>query len=120
MQTLAKLRAMLSPFLSRIALICFLSVTAVSAAEPVWPAWRTELLGKMASDFKQIDGKLAKTPNEVGLLSRRGDLYLFLGAFPEAVTDFEKMIALDPSQDAQHWRLCIAYYFTGQYAKSAK
>ena len=30
------------------------------------------------------------------------------------------MIALDPAQDAPHWRLGIAYYFTGQFAKSAR
>jgi lipoprotein NlpI len=36
------------------------------------------------------------------------------------VEDFESMIALDPKQDAPHWRLGIAYYFAGDFAKSAK
>ncbi|MHA3771285.1 tetratricopeptide repeat protein [Verrucomicrobiota bacterium sgz303538] len=53
-------------------------------------------------------------------LSRRGDLQLFLNHPREAVSAFEKMIAIDPQQDAPHWRLGIAYYFAGEFAKSAK
>lgn len=52
--------------------------------------------------------------------SRRGDLHLFLNQPQKAVTEFEKMIALDPTQDAPHWRLGIAYYFAGDFAKSAR
>jgi lipoprotein NlpI len=113
---------MLSPFLRRLALICLLWTTATVAlaADPEWPDWRAPLIEKLVGQLKEVDGKLTKTPDDVGLLSRRGDLYLFLGAFPEAVADFERMIEKDPSLDAPHWRLGIAYYFTGQFAKSAK
>ncbi len=45
---------------------------------------------------------------------------LFQGRHGEAVKDFEKMIALDPLQDAPHWRLGIAYYFIGEFGKSAR
>jgi lipoprotein NlpI len=36
------------------------------------------------------------------------------------VADYEKMIAIDPSLDAPHWRLGIAYHFTQQWEKSSK
>ncbi len=123
MQTRAKLRAMLSPFLRRFALICLFwtaGCLASLAAEPEWPAWRAELIQKLTGQLKDVNEKVEKTPTEPAHLSRRGDLCLFLGAFPEAVADFEKMIELDPSLDAPHWRLGIAYYFAGQFAKSAK
>lgn len=114
---------MLSPFLRRFVLVCLLSTAAGlvgMAAEPEWPAWRAGLIENFTRQLKELDEKVAKAPTEGGHLSRRGDIYLFLGAFPEAVADFEKMIELDPSQDAPHWRLGIAYYFAGQFAKSAK
>lgn len=63
---------------------------------------------------------LAQLPGEVRLYSHRGDCLLFLGRFREAVADFEKMIALDPSTDAPHWRLGIAYYFAGEFEKSSR
>jgi lipoprotein NlpI len=123
MQTRAKLRAMISPFLRRFVLLCLLCATAALtgfAANPEWPEWRTELIEKLTAQLKEINEKLEKAPTEIAHLSRRGDVYLFLGAFPEAVADFEKMIQIDASQDAPHWRLGIAYYFNGQFAKSAK
>jgi lipoprotein NlpI len=79
-----------------------------------------EMMAGFAGDVKIYDAALAKTPDSVTLLSRRGDRHLFLGDFAKAVTDFEKMIALDPTQDAPHWRLGIAYYFAGDFAKSAR
>ncbi len=86
----------------------------VSAAEP--DADRAELEARA----KRLDAALAATPDSVRLLSQRGDCRLFLGQFKESVADFEKMIALDPAQDAPHWRLGIAYYFAGQFEKSSK
>jgi lipoprotein NlpI len=114
---------MLSPLLRHFALICFLwaAVGLIGrAAEPEWPAWRAELIQNLSGQLTELHEKLEKKPGEMGLLSRRGDLYLFLGAFPESVADFEKMIETDPKVDAPHWRLGIAYYFNGQFAKSAK
>ncbi|MES2570363.1 MAG: hypothetical protein V4710_09970 [Verrucomicrobiota bacterium] len=61
-----------------------------------------------------------KAPDSIPLLSSRGDSHLFAERFAEAVADFEKMIALDPGQDAPHWRLGIAYYFAGDFEKSAR
>jgi lipoprotein NlpI len=78
------------------------------------------MLAKTASELEQCTAELARTPDSVRLYSRRGDCHLFLAHFKEAVADFEKMIALDPGQDAPHWRLGIAYYFAGDFAKAAR
>jgi len=88
--------------------------------ESLLAAERAQLLDGIAADLKKCDAEIAADPRSVDAYSRRGDDHLFLGHFTEAVADFEKMIELDPAQDAQHWRLGIAYYFTGQFAKSAK
>ena len=73
-----------------------------------WPAWREPMLAKFADDLKELDTALATSPDAVPLLSQRGDRHLFLGHFPQAVADYERMIAIDPAQDAPHWRLGIA------------
>jgi lipoprotein NlpI len=114
---------MAPPLLRRIALgflFCAAAFSAPAAEPESWPAWRPPLIEKFTGELREVDGLLTKKPDSQAYLSRRGDLLLFMGAFPEAVADFEKMIELDPSQDAGHWRLGIAYYFVGQYAKSAK
>ncbi|MGB8170401.1 MAG: hypothetical protein WCF18_23060 [Chthoniobacteraceae bacterium] len=78
------------------------------------------MLARTATELDELTAALAKTPDSVRLYSRRGDCHLFLGHFAESVADFEKMIALDPAQDAPHWRLGIAYYFAREFAKSAR
>jgi lipoprotein NlpI len=102
-------------------LVCaaFLATPVLSAEDP--PADSTAaMLAQTAARLEECNQALVRTPGSVPLYSRRGDCHLFLGHFPEAVADFEKMIALDPSQDAPHWRLGIAYYFASDYAKAAK
>lgn len=94
-------------------------VSAAESAQP-WPEWRATLLTKLGEDLTKADAAVAQSPDSIPALSHRGDVLLFLGRFPEAVADFEKMIALDPAEDAPHWRLGIAYYFAGQFAKSAR
>jgi hypothetical protein len=74
---------------------------------------------ELTARVKRLTEALAATPDAIRLLSQRGDAHLFLGHFKESVADFEKMIALDPSQDAPHWRLGIAYYFAGDFEKSS-
>jgi lipoprotein NlpI len=104
-----------------LALGVVLGLSAARAAEPAsWPEWRAPMLEKFADELKTLDAALVSSPDAVPILSQRGDRHLFLGHFPQAVADYERMIALDASQDAPHWRLGIAYYFTGQFAKSAK
>ncbi len=69
---------------------------------------------------KALSEKIVAEPKLVALYSRRGDARLFLGRYREARADYEKMIELDPAQDVPHWRLGIAYYFCGDYEKSAR
>ena len=87
---------------------------------PLPPPERAKLVDGFAQQIHRFDAALKDAPNDIRLLSQRGDAHLFSAHFAEAVADFEKMIALDPAQDAPHWRLGIAYYFAGQFAKSAK
>jgi lipoprotein NlpI len=89
------------------------------AEEPIAPERRQQMLRQFEEQKTGIDAELKKDPESVEWLSRRGDLRLFLGDAKGAVEDFEKEIKIDPSHDAPHWRLGIAYYFVGDYAKSA-
>jgi len=96
-------------------------ITTAPAAEPApWPEWRAPIIAKFTDDLKRLDEDIKTRPDSMPLYSFRGDCRLFLGQYAGAVADFEKMIALDPAQDAQHWRLGIAYYFAGQFEKSAR
>jgi tetratricopeptide (TPR) repeat protein len=78
--------------------------------------WQQELRAKLT----RLDAALVGAPTDLAALSERGDTHLFLGQAAEAVADFEKTIALDPAQDAPHWRLGIAYFFNGQWEKSSR
>jgi lipoprotein NlpI len=100
-------------------LALLLSLPAI-AAEPAPPESTRTMLARTAAELDEITAALGRTPDSMGLLSRRGDCHLFLGHFAAAVADFEKMITLDPTQDAPHWRLGIAYYFAGEFGKAAR
>ncbi|MGI8601937.1 MAG: tetratricopeptide repeat protein [Verrucomicrobiales bacterium] len=91
-----------------------------AAPHPPSVAMRTRIDAHFKARLSGLDAAVAKNPDLVELRSRRGDTHLFLAHFPEAVADFEKMVALDSAQDAPHWRLGIAYYFAGAYEKSAR
>src|SRR5256885_14160543 len=74
---------------------------ALMAAEPPLPAAeRAKLITDLEARRASLDAALAQSPKDLALLSRRGDCHLFLGRFTDAIADFEKMIALDPAQDA--------------------
>lgn len=90
-----------------------------AAADPIAPELREKMLQQFREHQTEADQEVAKKPDSTAALTRRGDLRLFLGDAKGAVEDFEKEIALDPSKDAPHWRLGIAYYFAGQFGKSA-
>lgn len=92
---------------------------SIARADGFDAAAEAALRARFEAKEKALDSILATGPAEVEILSQRGDARLFLGNFAGAVADFEKTIALDPALDAPHWRLGIAYYFAGDYAKSA-
>jgi lipoprotein NlpI len=102
-----------------LACAALLSLAAHAADDPVGGS-DGAMLARLRPAIEECTAALARTPDSVPLYSRRGDCHLFLGQMPEAVADFEKMIALDPAQDAPHWRLGIAYYFAGDFAKAAR
>jgi hypothetical protein len=111
---------MAPPHLRRLALTGLLCLSAVfaRAKEPEWPEWRKSLIDGFVSQLKEVDGAVEKHPDSPMFRSRHADLCLFLGFFPQAVSDFEKFHAMDPTQESSRWRLGIAYYFAGEYVKS--
>lgn len=58
--------------------------------------------------------------NAVMQYSGRGDLRMFLGQFPEAVSDYQQMVRLQPAIDVSHWRLGIALFFAGRHQEAAQ
>ena len=105
--------------LSLLALLAAIG-SAFPAEPPLAEARRAEILAAYTKRAEAATVALAGTPDAVRLLSQRGDALLFLGDAKGAVADFERTIALDPAEDAPHWRLGIAYYFAGDFAKSAR
>lgn len=103
-----------------ILLTSFLAVTAGEASTPFSDSDRREMLDRFNTALTELSMKIAISPDNIPLRSQRGDVFLFLGRFPEAVADYERMIALDSGQDAPHWRLGIAYSLVGECLKSAE
>src|SRR5687768_4350011 len=98
-----------------VSVVAFVASTSLAADPPIADATRATMLTNYSEQIVALSRAIEKSPAEVVLYSRRGDCHLFLGHFAAAVRDFETMIALDPAQDTPHWRLGIAYYFTGQF-----
>ena len=90
---------------------------AQAEKHPLSQDQRNSLRSNIDQAIESYDAKLKKKPESVDLLSRRGDMYLFAGKFSKSVADFEKMIELDPTTDAPHWRLGIAYYYIDNFKK---
>jgi lipoprotein NlpI len=103
-----------------IALLALVATRCLGEEVPVPAATRATVTAEFTQQLRNLDQAINASSENVDLYSRRGDAHLFLGHFAQAVADFEKMIALDPSQDAPHWRLGIAYYFNGDFAKAMK
>ncbi|MCA9059620.1 MAG: hypothetical protein KDA85_14030 [Planctomycetaceae bacterium] len=57
--------------------------------------------------------------NDVDLCSQRGDLRFFLRDYAGAVADYRRMVELDASLDASHWRLGIALFMAGHPEEAA-
>jgi tetratricopeptide (TPR) repeat protein len=100
--------------------VLLMAHTAFAIEPPISADQRKQMITTFEASQREADEALTKSPDSVEWLTRRGDARLFLGDAKGAVADFEKEIALDPSHDAPHWRLGIAYYFAGDFAKSAK
>lgn len=107
-------------FSALLLLSAFTALTMTAADAPFTDAARAEMLAGFEKEVAALDEAIRAQPQQVSLYSRRGDRQLFLGRFAAAIADFEKMIALEPAQDAPHWRLGIAYHFAREWAKSAR
>jgi lipoprotein NlpI len=67
-----------------------------------------------AKDFTML---IELSPRFASAYDHRGDAYLKLGKFTQAVGDFDKFLALakDPTIAANHWRRGIALYYAGKF-----
>jgi lipoprotein NlpI len=99
----------------------FLLVLALAADDPpISPEKRAELTREFDDVIRRQTAALRETPGSVAAYSQRGDAYFKRGRFAEAADDYEKMVELDPSLDAGHWRRGIACFFAGRYEKAAR
>lgn len=66
---------------------------------------------------KALTRAIELNPKGLTLYDRRGDAYLKLGKWNEAVADFDKFLAMtkDPTAAAHHWRRGIALYYAGKF-----
>lgn len=81
---------------------------------------RANLRKQWDEGLADVARKLEAKPDSLAALSKRGDLHFFRGEFAKSVRDYERMSELDPTIDASHWRLGIAYFYADQPEKSAK
>jgi lipoprotein NlpI len=69
---------------------------------------------------KAFTTALERNPKLSEAHDRRGDAYLKLGLFKEAVADFDVYLAANPKDSADHWRRGIALYYAGRYDDGRK
>jgi lipoprotein NlpI len=119
---LPQVPAHITPVIPRpiLLLLLCISLTAFAEPPPISEGDLKTVKDDLSSQLTKANADLAITPDSIPLLSTRGDAQLFLAHIPEAVADYEKTIQLDPSQDAPHWRLGIAYYFAEKWEKSSR
>lgn len=93
--------------------ITLLLTVTCAAAEPADDASRQQRVNELTAAIKT-------TPDSVKLHSARGDAHFFLGQFPQAVADYDRMVEMDPKQDASHWRRGIALFYADRFAEAAR
>ncbi len=91
-----------------------------SSKHPLSDAERTELKQTFDKEIRKATESLAKQPDDLAALSKRGDGYFFRGDFAESLRDYQKMCELKPETEAAHWRLGLAQFYAGQFETSAK
>ena len=87
--------------------------------EPLPAARIAEMEQSFQTALDESSARITKSPESPIGYSQRGDAYFFLGRFAEAVTDYDKMIELDATQSASHWRRGIALFYAGRYKDAA-
>lgn len=118
---------LLCKFYVQVSLIAFLFLAAgplASWAEDTADTWTAQeqaaLLDAQSQRVKQLTIDLEKAPKSIDTYSQRGDAYFFLGEFDKSLADYEKMVQLDESQAASHWRRGIADFYAGKFQAAAE
>ncbi|MGL5098272.1 MAG: tetratricopeptide repeat protein [Planctomycetia bacterium] len=106
------------------ALVLLTAVGCTAAEAPAADAPLTDAdRAKMAAEFEATvareTARLKDRPDAVEAYSERGAALFHLGRFKDSVADFDKMIELEPAQEASHWRRGIALYYAGDFAGGA-
>lgn len=83
-------------------------------------AEQAELVNAQSERVKQYTVAIEKTPNSLDNYSKRADAYFFLGEFDKSLADYEKMVQLDESLAAGHWRRGIADFYAGKFKAAAE
>lgn len=103
-----------------VALFCgILCAEETDNGTPLPVARTAELKKSLEKALDDASSQVSAKPESLSGYSRRGDAYFFLGRFPEAVADYDKMIELDPGQSASHWRRGIALFYAQRYKDAA-
>ena len=88
-----------------------------------------QLLGRAAEQVRRGDSKQAvelatkaieADPKYADAHYLRGRERFRLGQIEGSVTDFDKYVALEPTQESRQWERGIAYYYAGRFEKGAK
>lgn len=99
--------------------LCCSAIGAQENESPLSAARTAELEQSFQKSLDEASARITANPKALNDYSQRGDAYFFLGRFPEAVADYDKMINLDATQDTSHWRRGIALFYAGRYKDAA-
>lgn len=101
--------------------LLFLSLTALALPARGEDAANDRALHeKLQAQVRNLTAEIALHPDDDSLYSRRADAHFFLGQFPEALADYDKLAELDPRIIPSHWRRGLALYYVGRYDDSAQ
>ncbi|HEV3029277.1 MAG TPA: tetratricopeptide repeat protein [Planctomycetota bacterium] len=93
---------------------------ALADDPPLSAEKRAELAKDLDAAIERHSAALQANPRSLEAYSQRGDAYFKRGHFAQAADDFEKMVELDPTLAAGHWRRGIALFYAGRYEKAAR
>lgn len=97
-----------------------IAAVAARAADATDDAYRTRLHSRLDGEIARLTDQLEKMPDNVDLVSRRGDLLFFRAKFAEAAADFDRMVELKPELETSHWRRGIAFFYAERYKEAAR
>ena len=101
-------------------MIALLLLLALQDAPPISAEKRAAMERELDEDIRRHTATIKANANAIQSYSQRGDAYFKRGRFAEAADDYEKMVELDASMDAGHWRRGIACFYAGRYDRAAR